>query len=163
MKNLFLLFTLLCSVCFLGAQNSIPTTAIKNLDGKSLTLQDCIKPGKVTIISFWATWCSPCKKELDAVAESWESWKKSYNCDLFAITVDDRRTLGKVKPMVAEKGWTFEVYSDVNKDLLTALSGQSVPFTVVIDKAGNIAHIHNGYTPGDEVELEAKVKELAAK
>lgn len=163
MKNLFFLISFLCLACVVSAQNSIPTTAIKNLDGKSLTLQDCIKPGKVTIISFWATWCSPCKKELDAVAESWGEWKKNYNCDLFAITVDDRRTLGKVKPMVAEKGWTFDVYSDVNKDLLTALSGQSVPFTVVIDKAGNIAHIHNGYTPGDEVELEAKVKELSSK
>jgi cytochrome c biogenesis protein CcmG/thiol:disulfide interchange protein DsbE len=143
------------------AQNSIPTTSIKNLEGKTMTLQDVIKPGKVTVINFWATWCSPCKKELDIISENYEAWKKNYNCDLFAISIDDRRTLGKVKPMVTEKGWTYDVYSDVNQDLLKALSGQSVPFTVVIDKKGNIAHIHNGYVPGDEVELEAKVKELS--
>ena len=162
MKSILSIITLVCISFIVNAQNAIPTTVIKNLDGKSLTLQEAIKPGKVTILNFWATWCSPCKKELDAISEVWDTWKTSYNCDLFAITVDDRRTLGKVKPMVADKGWTYDVYSDANQDLLKALSGQSVPFTVVIDKKGNRAHIHNGYNPGDEVELEAKVKELNA-
>lgn len=161
MKYLILLALVISYSFSSTAQNAIPTTTIKNLEGKTMTLQDVIKPGKVTIINFWATWCSPCKKELDIISEVYDTWKKNYNCDLFAISIDDRRTLGKVKPMVTEKGWTYDVYSDVNQDLLKALSGQSVPFTVVIDKKGNIAHIHNGYVPGDEVELEQKVKELS--
>ena len=65
--------------------------------------------------------------------------------------------------MVDSKGWTFDVFSDSGKLLLNGLSGQSVPFTVVLDKTGNVAFIHNGYTPGDETELESKISELAAK
>ena len=162
MKNilLFIAFGFFGSLC---AQNAIPNIEIKNLEGKSINIKELIKKDKVTIISFWATWCSPCKKELDAISENWEEWQKKYNCDLFAITIDDQRSLGKVKPMVDSKGWKFDVFSDSGKLLLNGLSGQSVPFTVVLDKTGNVAFIHNGYTPGDETELEAKISELAAK
>lgn len=162
MKNIliFIAFTFFGSLC---AQNAIPNIEIKNLEGKSINIKELVKKDKVTIISFWATWCSPCKKELDAIAENWEEWQKKYNCDLFAITIDDQRSLGKVKPMVDSKGWKFDVFSDSGKLLLNGLSGQSVPFTVVLDKTGNVAFIHNGYTPGDETELEAKISELAAK
>ena len=161
MKNilLFIAFGFFGSLC---AQNALPNIEIKNLEGKSINIKELIKKDKVTIISFWATWCSPCKKELDAISENWEEWQKKYNCDLFAITIDDQRSLGKVKPMVDSKGWTFDVFSDSGKLLLNGLSGQSVPFTVVLDKTGNVAFIHNGYTPGDETELESKISELAA-
>ncbi len=161
MKN-----TLTVLFLFLGyglfAQSSLPNIDIKNLEGKTFKIQDLVKKDKVTIISFWATWCSPCKKELDAIHENWDEWQKKYNCDLLAVTIDDQRSLGKVKPMVDEKEWKFPVFSDVNKLLLNGLSGQSVPFTVVIDKKGNVAFLHNGYTPGDETELEEKVKELSS-
>lgn len=163
MKKNLVLFVFLFIVSGLSAQNSIPNIDIKNLEGKTVNIKDLVEKDKVTIISFWATWCSPCKKELDAISENWEEWQKKYNCDLIAVTIDDQRSLGKVKPMVDEKGWTFKVLSDSNKSLLNGLSGQSVPFTVVVDKTGNVAFLHNGYTPGDETELEEKVKELSAK
>ncbi len=161
-KNLILILSLIL-VTSVFAQNSLPNVEIKNLEGKSVNIKDLVQKDKVTILSFWATWCSPCKKELDAISENWEEWQKKYNCELLAITIDDQRSLGKVKPMVDEKGWTFKVLSDSNKLLLNGLSGQSVPFTVIIDKTGNIAFLHNGYTPGDETELEEKVKELSEK
>ncbi|HMV23611.1 MAG TPA: TlpA disulfide reductase family protein [Saprospiraceae bacterium] len=163
MKKNLLLFLSLIFFGSMFAQNALPNIDIKNLEGKTIKIKDAVEPGKVTILGFWATWCSPCKKELDAIGENWDEWKEKYNCELLAITVDDQRSLGKVKPMVKEKGWTFPVYSDANQQLLKGLSGQSVPFTVVLDKAGNIAFIHNGYTPGDETELEAKIAELSAK
>jgi len=162
-KSIFILLLGVVLFSSVSAQNALPGVKVKSLDGNTINIQDFGKTGKVTILSFWATWCSPCKKELDAISENWEEWKTAYNCELLAITVDDQRTLGKVGPMVEEKGWTYIMLSDVNKDLLRALSGQSVPFTVVLDKTGAIAFTHNGYTPGDENELEEKVKELAAK
>ncbi|MBL7831724.1 MAG: TlpA family protein disulfide reductase [Saprospiraceae bacterium] len=161
-KNLLFLITFL-SLTSLFAQNALPNIDIKNLEGKTVKIKDLVKSDKITILSFWATWCAPCKKELDAIAENWEEWQSKYNCDLLAITIDDQRSLGKVPAMVKEKSWSFQVFSDSNKQLLNGLSGQSVPFTVVIDKTGNVAFIHNGYTPGDETELEEKIKELSAK
>jgi len=163
--KLFQFFAFLLLFCFtqtINAQKSLPDVAIKTLEGKTVNMQDYAKNGKITILSFWATWCSPCKKELDAISEVYEEWQEEYDVELIAITVDTRRALAKVKPMVETKGWEFEILSDVNQELQQALNFQVVPQTFVLDKEGNIVYDHSGYVPGDEFELEDKVKALAS-
>ncbi len=159
------IFAFLLFFCFtqtINAQKSLPDVAIKTLEGKTVNIQDYAKNGKITILSFWATWCSPCKKELDAISDVYEEWQEEYDVELIAITVDTRRALAKVKPMVETKGWEFEILSDVNQELQQALNFQVVPQTFVVDKEGNIVYDHSGYVPGDEFELEDKIKALAS-
>lgn len=147
----------------LSAQNALPSVTLKTLDGKTVNAQELAKRGKPVILSFWATWCSPCKKELDAINEVYSDWQKNYNIDLIAITIDDARALPKVAPMVATKGWSFEILSDVNSDLKRALNFPSVPQTFLLDASGKIAYSHSGYIPGDEEELEKHIKEIIEK
>jgi len=161
------LFSLLASVLgvFLitlqvNAQTKLPSVNVKTLEGKTVNIEEYGKKGKVTVISFWATWCSPCKKELDAIADVYDDWKKKYNIDFIAITIDDARGLAKVKPMVKEKGWEYTILSDANKDLQNAMNFQTVPQTFLLDKKGNIVYTHSGYVAGDEFELEKKIKGL---
>ncbi len=159
------LFTLVFLFAFTqsaDAQKSLPEVSIKNLDGKSVDIQDYAKNGKITVLSFWATWCSPCKKELDAIAEIYPDWQEEYDAEVVAITIDTRRALAKVRPMVESKGWEYDILSDVNQELQQALNFQTVPQTFLIDQDGNIVYEHSGYVPGDEFELEDKIKELAA-
>jgi peroxiredoxin len=157
---------LILSICTLfafaniQAQTDLPEVMIKTLDGKTINAQDLGKRGKPVVISFWATWCSPCKKELDTVNEVYEEWQKKYNFDLIAITIDDARAVTKVKPMVETKGWSFEILSDVNGDLKRALNFPSVPQTYLLDKNGKIVYSHSGYVPGDEEELEKQIAAL---
>ena len=143
------------------AQKTVPDVAIKTLDGQSVSLQEYAENGKITILSFWATWCSPCKKELDAIAEMYPFWQDDYDVELLAITIDTRRALAKVPAMVESKGWEYTVLSDVNQELQKALNFQTVPQTFVLDQEGSIAYSHSGYLPGDEFELEEKIKELS--
>lgn len=140
---------------------TLPSVEVKTLDGKRVDIQQYAQDGRITILSFWATWCSPCKKELDAVADLYQEWQETYDLEFVAITIDTQRDLAKVKPMVSSKAWPFTFLSDINQQLLNALNFQTIPQTFVIDKAGNIAYSHNGYTPGDEYELEKKLMELA--
>ena len=112
------------------------------------------------MLSFWATWCKPCKKELDAIADLYEEWQSNYNMKLIAISVDDARALAKVKPMVAEKAWPYDILTDSNQDLMRALNFQSVPHTILLNKQGEIVYTHSGYLPGDEEELEAQMQQL---
>jgi cytochrome c biogenesis protein CcmG, thiol:disulfide interchange protein DsbE len=161
MKLKSFLFFLLCSVAAsMSAQTALPEVQLKSLDGKTVNVQDLGKRGKIVVLSFWATWCSPCKKELDAISDVYDDWQKKYNMDLVAITIDDARALAKVKPMVQAKGWTFEVLSDVNGDLKRALNFPTVPQTFLLNKEGEIVYSHSGYLPGDEDELEKHIAEL---
>ena len=143
------------------AQKTLPSANLKTLEGQTINVQELSKSGKITVISFWATWCSPCKKELDAISDYYEEWQKKYGVELVAISVDDARSAAKVPAMVKEKGWTYRVLLDPSKELQTAANIQAVPHTFVLDKSGNVVFEHNGYTPGDELELEELFKELS--
>ncbi len=136
-----------------------PAAKLKSLEGKTINIADEFAKHKLSVVSFWATWCSPCKKELDAMKPLAEEWKKS-GIEVIAITIDDAQQLAKVKPMVIQKKWTYTILSDQNKDMQRLLSFQTIPQTFVVDKKGNILYAHNGYTPGDEYELDKKLKEF---
>ncbi len=156
-----------CAFTFLAfngfGQSKLPDVTVKSLDGKSVSVKDFETNGKITVMSFWATWCSPCKRELDAIAEVYEDWQEDYDMELVAVTIDNARALPKVLPMVESKGWEYQVLSDSKEDLKRALNIQTVPFTILIDQNGEIVYQHSGYSPGDEYELEDKIKELAKK
>jgi len=146
------------------AQNSkLPDVQLKDLQGKTVAFKEQINPEKITVISFWATWCAPCKKELDNIAEIYPEWQEKFNVELIAISTDDARTTPKVKSTVAAKGWDYTVLIDSNQDLQRALNINSVPFTIVIDQKGEIIYQHSGYKDGDEEELAEKLAEWAKK
>lgn len=165
MVNFKSLFTILCLIVGTGllSANStpFPSVTIKTLDGKSVNIQDYTNNGKITVVSFWASWCTPCKRELDAVHELYEEWVEKYDLQLLAITIDDARGLSKVPAMVKSKGWEFTILADSKQELQRALSFQTIPQTFLIDQNGNIVYSHNGYNPGDELELEKKIAELS--
>jgi thiol-disulfide isomerase/thioredoxin len=162
MKYLFFTLSIFLNVQ-LSAQKSLPDVAIKTLEGKSIKARDIQTKDKITVISFWATWCAPCKKELDAIKPKYEKWQKDYNLDFIAISIDNAQGLPKVKPTLAQKGWKYTVFSDVNSQLMQSLGIQGVPYTLLLDKNGNIVYEHNGYKEGDEVELEHKIATLSQK
>jgi len=159
---LSVVFALCLSTSFF-AQNNLPNVNVKDLKGKTVNIQDFAKNGKITVISFWATWCSPCKKELDAIADIYPDWQEEYGAEVVAITIDNARAMAKVPGMVETKKWDYVILSDVNQDLQRALNFQSVPQTFLLDQEGNIVYTHTGYVSGDEYELEDKIKALAGK
>jgi len=143
--------------------NTLPSVDVKTLDGKTVNIQDFVGKGKVTVISFWATWCSPCKRELDAIAEIYPDWQEDYDVELLAVTIDDARGVAKVPAMVSSKGWEYKVLSDSKQELQRALNFQTVPQTFLLNAAGEIVYTHSGYSPGDEFELEEEIKKASGK
>ncbi len=153
-----LLMGILTSVSF--AQNELPNIDLKSIDGKTVALKDVINPEGVTIISLWATWCVPCLKELDAINDIYKDWQEETNVKLLAVSVDDSRTLKRVKSLVNGKDWDYEVLLDTNTDLKRALNATSIPLTILV-KDSKIVYEHSGYSPGAEHELYKKIKELS--
>lgn len=151
MNNFFYIFCLVISLG-LNAQNPLPDVNLKTLMGKTISTTEISNNNKLMVISLWATWCVPCKNELDAIAEVYEDWVDDTGVSLFAVSIDDSRTSKRIKPMINGKDWEFEILLDENSDLKRAFGVSTVPFTVLI-KNGKIVYKHTGYTPGYEKEL----------
>src|SRR3954470_15030733 len=164
MKKLIAALLLFASFSFTlsGDGDKIPSATVKKLDGSKINSNTFSNNGKPIIISFWATWCKPCKKELDAIQENYADWTKETGVKLIAISIDDARSSGKVVTDVKSKGWDFEVYIDENQDFKRAMNVNNVPHTFLVDGNGKIGWSHNSYTDGDEEKLYENVKKLAA-
>lgn len=166
MKKLIIasIFSLIAIFSF--AQNSekntnLPSVNIKTLVGQTFNTQDITNDGKPVIISFWALWCKPCKKELDAFNENYEDWQDETGVKIFAISIDDSRSTAKVMPYVSGKDWEFDVLLDPNGDFKRAMNVNMIPHTFLLDGTGKIVYQHTSYYEGGEFELYELVKKVA--
>ena len=138
----------------------LPAVTLKTIDGKSVNTAELQNNGKPFIIDFFATWCKPCNRELDAIAEVYEDWQQETGVKIVAVSIDQAQNISKVKPLVENHGWEYEVLLDPNGDFKRALGIQMIPYVLIVDGQGNIVYKHNGYTDGAETELIEKVREL---
>lgn len=159
MKRIIFLSLLFCSAVVFG-QNDVPRIDLQTLDGKTFNSQDMSSDSAVTIVSLWATWCVPCLKELDAISEVYEDWQEETNVKLYAVSVDDSRTLRRVRPLVNGKGWDYTILLDTNHDFKRAVGAATVPMTLLV-KDNKIVYRHSGYSPGAEFALYEKIKEFS--
>jgi thiol-disulfide isomerase/thioredoxin len=158
MKNLIIVgFLFLFATSF--AQTQLPELTLKNLEGKDVNLAE-ISKGKTVVVSLWATWCVPCLRELDTIAEEYTDLQDEMGFELIAISLDDARSTRRVKPAVMGKGWEYEVLLDPNNDLKRYLGVSTIPFTLIV-KDGEIKFRHSSFAPGAEDALYAKFKEIA--
>lgn len=141
----------------------LPVVTLKTLDGKTISSADFKNDGKPIVISFWATWCAPCKKELNSIAEEYTDWQKETGVKLIAISIDDARNSPKVKPYVDSKAWEYEVYLDENQDFKRAMNVNNVPHTFVINGKGEIVWQVNNFVEGGHNAIYDAVKKAAGK
>ncbi len=140
----------------------LPDTQVKDLSsGKKVAFNEVHETGKVTLVSFWATWCVPCKKEIRNIREQMGEVKKEADFNFVTVSIDESRAEGLVRSYAKSQGWDFPYYIDPNSDLKRSLNFQTVPFTMVIDKTGKVVYMHSGYEEGGEHEIFDKIKELA--
>ena len=165
MKNVFL-FSFFSGFCLLMSSipqlsiaqvlgREVPAVEIKNLDFDNVMTDAVIKneTGGPIIISFWATWCSPCKRELNNIQEVYEEWQEETGVKLVAVSIDDSRNMSKVPTYAYGQDWDYLVLMDPNHEFKRAMNVHNVPHTFLLDKQGKVVWQHNAYSPGDEDEL----------
>jgi len=158
MKYLLIAFISFLGFQTLSAQKSVPAVDVQTLEGERVNLKDYTGQGNFTILSFWATWCKPCKTELDAIYDIYPDWQDEFGVELIAVSIDDSRTVRKVIPMVEQKNWPYTILTDSNQNVQRALNFRSIPQTFLVNPEGQIIYSHNGYSPGSEYELEDKMR-----
>lgn len=141
----------------------IPSVNIKDMAGNPINTSEVSNDGNPIVISFWATWCKPCKLELNTIAEEYDTWQEETGVKLVAVSVDDQKTTNTVEPVVNAAGWEYDIWMDPNGDFKRAMGVNFVPHTFLIDGNGNIVYSHNNFVPGDEEELYKHIKEISTK
>ncbi len=158
MKRTLLTFFLSFAAVFTFAQ--LPSVQLKTIDGKTIDTKTLNNEGKPFVISFFATWCKPCNRELTAIAEQYADWQEETGMKVIAISIDQAQNINKVKPLVDQNGWEYEVLLDPNSDFRRALGIQMIPHLLIVDGAGKIVESRSGYTDGAETHVIEKIREL---
>ncbi len=163
MKLARIALSIISLVIALGASAQLPSVSLKTLDGKTVDTATLNNDGKPFVISFFATWCKPCNRELKAISEVYPDWQEETGMKLIAISTDQAQNINKVKPLVDSEAWEYEILLDQNSDLLRALGIQMIPHVLIIDGDGNIVDQRSGYTEGSEEHIIQKIRELIKK
>jgi peroxiredoxin len=163
-KNIFILLFLLPIFIFAQSESAnnegskAPNFVLENIDGDLVELNEELGEGPI-LLSFWATWCKPCVEEMGHFQKIYDELKDD-GLKMFAVSTDAEKTVSKVKPFIQSKGFSFDVLLDTNSEVARQYFVRNVPFTVIIDKDGNIVFSHLGYKRGDELKVKEILQEL---
>ena len=139
----------------IGTQ-ALPISLFKLSDNKYFRSKDLLGK-KNLVVSFFATWCVPCAKEIPKLHEMAAEMKGK---DLEFILVDVNEKKDKVAKHIAKKEYTLPVILDKYGKAFENFKGVTLPLLVVINKKGVITYHRTGYKDGEEIELIAHLKTL---
>jgi len=152
------LFSVVPQMAHAQSQGAASDFTLRDINGKAVNLAE--HRGKVVILSFWATWCGPCKEEMPHLQAMYNDLREQ-GLVVLSISSDDARTMSRVKPYIRSKGFTFPVLLDRDSSVTGIYNpAKTLPWTVVIDREFQVAQVHSGYNPGDEEHLRELVVKL---
>ena len=146
------------AISALGASAALPSVTLTDINGNSVNTAVLSNDGKPMVISFFATWCKPCQRELKAIHEVYDDWQDETGVKVIAVSIDEAQNAQKVKPLVEGKGWDYEVLLDTNSEFKRQLGVNDIPHVFVTDGEGNIVWTHRGYVDGGEDDILEAVK-----
>lgn len=133
----------------------VPDFTLKSLDGENLRLEEL--RGQVVLINFWASWCGPCRQEMPVLQKIHERYEP-LGFTVLGVNVDENPE--QAKRIVDRMNIQFPLLLDTDQDVSERYDVNAMPFTVLVDRDGNVNYVHRGYRPGDEVDYVDRLKPL---
>ncbi len=161
MKKIILFFMVIFVA--IGFSQEITNTAapdfvLRDLEGKNYKLSENLNQGPI-LINFWATWCLPCREEMKELKDVYEKFEDE-GLQILAISIDDPKSLARVKSFIKSRNYPFKVLLDTNSEVMQLFQAKNPPYTVLLNSEGIIFYTHSGYRKGDEKIVEEKIEIL---
>ncbi len=151
----FAVLGLVFSSSALFAADAAPDFTLKSSTGENIRLAE--QRGQVVMLNFWASWCGPCREEMPLLDKLSVKYGKM-GVVLLGINTD--QDIAEAKKVLEKVKVTYPILFDPDSKLSTLYNVDSMPYSVFIDKKGQIRHIHKGYVLGDEEKYTKQLKEL---
>jgi peroxiredoxin len=135
---------------------SVGDFMLKDTDGNTHALSDYLGE-KVVVLTFFAMWCEPCKKEMGHLADLFDA-HAAQGLMVLAISMDEPETQGGVRPFVKQRGFRFPVLLDTEARAADLFNPRrEAPFNLIIDRSRTVVWSRAGYVQGDKAVLEEAV------
>jgi len=128
---------------------------LESRSGKNVRLNELA--GQVVLVNFWASWCGPCRKELPKLEEIHQKYS-DLGVTILGINIDENKELSQ--RLLKDVDVTFPILYDHENTVSEPYNVSAMPYTYVIDKAGNFRFVHKGYLDGYELIYEKQIKQL---
>ncbi len=160
-RSMILATIALISIATILPAASPPDFRLKDTDGKWFSLKDHIG-NEVIYLSFWATWCVPCRREMPHLQKMADDFKDQ-GFIVVSVNTDPPATTSKIKPYLRRHKITFTTVLDPDNNVLDKYNPtRELPYGVLIDRQGNVNEIYAGYRTGDEIRLRKAVETLVS-
>jgi thiol-disulfide isomerase/thioredoxin len=132
-----------------------PDFALRSMKGSPVRLSEHL--GEVVVINFWATWCGPCRQEMPLLDALYGKYRRA---GLILLSVNIDEAAGPAIEMAQTLKVSYPVLFDTRKEVSRAYDVSAMPVTVLVDRAGVVRYVSEGYKPGYEKRYTEKLREL---
>jgi len=137
------------------ARGLLEARVLRGLAGDPWRLADF--RGEVVVVNFWASWCRPCRQELPAL-DALNAEIARHGGRVFAISIDT--DAANVRRFIRSHKLSLPILHDGPNGLASVLELDRIPYTLVLDRNGDVAFATSGLGTGGPGELEAVVRRL---
>jgi thiol-disulfide isomerase/thioredoxin len=117
--------------------------------------------GRVVVLSFWATWCPACRRELPELNKLYRHYQDNSSVSFWAVDIlGNGETADKAKAFLEKAGYDLPIAFATEKSP-EDFGGDGLPFLVIMDKSGHIRLVHSGYDRAEPLQPEL-AKEIKA-
>ena len=128
----------------------VPDFTVLDWEGNESTLWEM--RGKPVILNFWASWCGPCKSEMPAFEDAYQTYGDQIHFMMVNLTDGSQETVESASTFISQSGYSFPVYYDTDMDAAATYGVNSVPITFFIDSSGAIVAYGSGALTAENLE-----------
>ncbi len=142
--------------------NPAPDFTVAPVAGPRTTLSLKQLRGKVVLVDFWGTFCTPCKSSFPKL-QALNAKYAGAGLQILGISEDEAEDKGKIPAFASAYGAKFAIGWDEDRSISQRYQPETMPSSFLIDKKGVVRFTHVGYRGGDEVQIEKEIQELLAR